>query len=298
MRQLVRSRLGQCSAGSGSSRYSDGVTTNELAKYLMAALAAMLAAPVLFAADTSPARVRWPEGKRVALSLSFDDARSSQVDTGVPLFDRYGAKVTFYVNPKNMAPRLEAWKAAAAKGYEIGNHTQNHPCTGNFGWARQHALEEFTPAMIEKEMDDANAETERLIGRKPVTFAYPCGQKFIGRGAGTMSYVPLVAKRFLAGRGFRDEGANDPAFCDLAQVLGTDSDGMSFEEMKAAVSKAAGEGGWLVFAGHEIGAPGFQTTLAASLEQLLRYARDPANGIWLDTVEAVARHVRAQRGAE
>jgi len=264
----------------------------------MAALAAMLVAPVLFAADTSPARFRWPEGKRVAVSLSFDDARLSQMDAGVPLFDRHGAKVTFFVNPKNMVPRLALWKAAAAKGYEIANHTQNHPCTGNFVWSRERALEEFTPAMIEKEMDDANAEAERLVGRKPVTFAYPCGQKFIGRGAGTMSYVPLVAKRFLAGRGFRDEGANDPAFCDLAQLLGMESDGMSFEQMKAVVTKAAGEGGWLVFAGHEIGAPGNQTTLADTLEQFLRYAKDPANGVWLDTVENVARYVVAQRGGK
>jgi len=42
---------------------------------------------------------RWPNSKRVAVSLSFDDARASQMDAGLPLFDRYHAKVTFYVNP-------------------------------------------------------------------------------------------------------------------------------------------------------------------------------------------------------
>lgn len=237
----------------------------------------------------------WPEGKRVAVSLSFDDARASQMDVGAPLFDKYGVKVTFYVNPKNLDKRLDAWKKTAAKGYEIGNHTSTHPCSGNFAWSRANALENYTAATIEKEMDGANAETERLLGVKPTTFAYPCGQKFIGRGAKTRSYVPLVAKRFRCGRGFRDEAANDPMFCDFAQVMGVDSDGMTFEDMKKAVTDAAQGHGWLVFAGHEIGNPGPQTTEAAVLEQFLKYAQDPANGIWLDTLDSVSRYVQAQR---
>jgi hypothetical protein len=47
--------------------------------------------------------------------------------------------------------------------------------------------------------------------------------------------------------------------------------------------------GWLVFAGHEIAAPGFQTTESAQLEKFLAWAKQPANGVWLDTVEAIAR---------
>jgi peptidoglycan-N-acetylglucosamine deacetylase len=245
--------------------------------------------------QSSPPAFRWPEGKRVAVSLSFDDARASQMDTGVALFDRYGAKVTFYVNPKNLEKRLEAWKQAAAKGYEIGNHSQSHPCTGNFAWSRNNALENYTLAMMESELDGANRETERLLGVTPATFAYPCGEKFVGRGIDTKSYIPLVARRFRAGRGFRDEAANAPDVCDLAQVLALDSDGMSFEEMKKAVLAAAEQGGWIVFAGHEIGKPGNQTTEAAVLEQFLKYALDPGNGVWLDTVDNVAKYVRVRR---
>ncbi|HXI40557.1 MAG TPA: hypothetical protein VNH83_11290, partial [Bryobacteraceae bacterium] len=40
----------------------------------------------LAAQDAAPA-FHWPDGKRVAVSLSFDDARASQVDVGIPLFD-------------------------------------------------------------------------------------------------------------------------------------------------------------------------------------------------------------------
>jgi hypothetical protein len=245
-------------------------------------------------AQNPQAAFHWPDGKRVAVSLSFDDARLSQMDVGLPLFDRYGAKVTFFVNPPNMQKRLEAWKTAVAHGHEIGNHTTSHPCSGNFVWSRDNALENYTPAMIEQQMDGANASIVRLVGVKAVTFA--CGQKFIGRGVAAQSYVPLVARRFLVGRGFRDEAANDPLFCDLSQVFGVESDGMSVDQMKAAVAAAAHEGHWLVFAGHEIGTRGNQTTLVSSLEPFLKYAQDPANGVWLDTVEKVATYIRAQRG--
>lgn len=71
----------------------------------------------------------------MAVSLSFDDARASQMDEGLALFDKYGSKVTFYVNPPNMQNRLDAWKQAAAKSYEIGNYTNSHPCSGNFAWS-------------------------------------------------------------------------------------------------------------------------------------------------------------------
>lgn len=237
----------------------------------------------------------WPAGKRLAVSLSFDDARASQLDVGVPLFDKYGAKVTFFVNPSNMAKRLDGWKRVAGEGYEIGNHSRSHPCSGNFTWSRKNGIEDYTLTKMAAELDDANSETERMLGVKPKTFAYPCGQRSIGRGEETKSYVPLVAKRFLAARGFRDEAANAPHFCDLSQLLGVNSDGMSFKEMKAAILKAEQEGDWLIFGGHEIGGPAPQTTQTATLEQLLEYAKDPANGIWLDTVESIAKYIQAQR---
>ncbi len=263
---------------------------------ILSVMAAMMIAGGGASAQTAGGGPRWPEGKRVAVSFSFDDARASQVDAGVPLFDKYGSKVTFYVNPKNMEKRLDAWKSAAKKGYEIGNHSDQHPCTGNFPWSRQRSLEEYTLAKMRAELTAASAEIERMAGVKPATFAYPCGQKFVGRGVETKSYVPVIAELFVAGRGFRDEVANDPAYCDLAQTMGIDSDGLSFEAMKTLVETARDRGSGVVFAGHDIGKSGRQVTEAASLEQFLKYAQDPANGVWLDTIEKVAKHIQTQRG--
>ena len=238
----------------------------------------------------------WPKGKRVAVSMTFDDARTSQVDRGLDLFAKYGAKATFFVESRNIEQRLAGWKRAVAEGQEIANHSATHPCTGNYAFSLNNALENYTLEMMAKDLDGASVEIERLLGVKPVTFAYPCGLKFVGRGLDVRSYVPLVAERFLVGRGYMDEAANDPAFCDLAQAMGTPFDDMSFERMKESVEKAAQEGRWVIFVGHEIGDAAFQTTDSAALAQLIQYAQDPANGVWLDTVENIGKYVQKQRG--
>jgi len=234
----------------------------------------------------------WPDGKRAAVSLSFDDARTSQVDTGLALLDQYHMKVTFFLQAENISKRLGGWKKAVADGHEIGNHTASHPCTGNYAFSRHNALEDYSLEMMAAQLDGANAEIERLLGVKPRTFAYPCGLKFVGRGLDVRSYVPLVADRFLVGRGYLDESANDPAFCDLPQAMGTPFDDLTFEQMKALVDKAAQEGRWIIFVGHEIGQRGFQITDAEALGKLCDYLNDPASGIWAGTVAQVGDYVR------
>jgi peptidoglycan/xylan/chitin deacetylase (PgdA/CDA1 family) len=155
---------------------------------------------------------QWPEGKKMALSLSFDDARLSQPDIGIPLLDKYGVKATFYLSPGSMLERLDAWKNAVANGHDIGNHSVVHPCTGNFDWSRDKALEDYTLQMMDSELDSANRLIKKMLGVQAVSFAYPCGQTFVGRGANARSYIPVVAAMFETGRLWLSEGPNDPVF--------------------------------------------------------------------------------------
>jgi len=237
----------------------------------------------------------WPNGKRVAVSLSFDDARPSQVDRGLDVLNPSGVKVTFFVLPKNVNRRLAGWKRAVASGHEIGNHSLTHPCSGNFAFSLDNALENYTLEQIGQNVDGANTEIQQLLGVRMVTFAYPCGQKFVGRGSQVKSYVPFIAERFLVGRGFSDEYFNVPAFCDLAQASGTVSDDLDYPQMVNLISQAAAQGAWIIFAGHEIGEKGYQTTDAAALAALCKYMQDPAHGVWVDTVEHIGRYVQQQR---
>ena len=234
----------------------------------------------------------WPEGRSAALSLTFDDARSSQARVGLPALDRLGVAATFFVLPDAVATEATAWREATAAGHEIGNHTMRHPCSGNFAWSRGRALEEYTLDAFRDEIDDADRRLHDLLGLRPAVFAYPCGHTFVGRGRETQSLVPLVAERFAAGRTFNDVTANAPLHCDLAQVAGVNSDGLEFARVRTLLEAAVADRAWLVLGGHEIGvSTGDETTTTDTITSVVHWCRD--HDVWVDTVGTIARHVRA-----
>lgn len=238
----------------------------------------------------------WPAGKRAAVSLTFDDGRESQPDVGIPLLNRYGVKATFYVLPGAIAPRISAWKDAVNAGHEIGNHSMTHPCTGNYPFIKENALEYYTIERMTDELNNANFAIERMLGVRPLTFAYPCGQTFVGRGQNVHSYVPLIAESYLTGRTYGDTIANKPGFCDLAQVTGINIDGLSFDQIRALVDEAAEKGTWLVLAGHDIGTSIMrQVTQTETLAAFCEYANDPQNKIWVATVTEIAAYIDSHR---
>jgi len=251
---------------------------------------------VVAGAQPDSAVFKWPPGKKAALSLSFDDARESQVLSGTALLDSYGIKATFFVVPSSVEKRLEGWKKAVANGHEIGNHSVNHPCSGNFYWSRNNALEDYTLKRMKAELAECNKRVEALLGIKPEVFAYPCGQKYVGTGRRTKSYVPLVSKMFLLGRGWRDEAANDPVHCNFFQLTGVEMDNKDFNEILPLLQEATKKGQWLLLAGHEMADSGEQTTRLAMLTELAKYVQDPANGIWIAPVGTVARYINQHGG--
>lgn len=238
---------------------------------------------------------KWPKGARMAISLTFDDARGSQASKGAPLLDEYDVKGTFYAVPSAVKGQLEGWKKVVAKGHEIGNHSLHHSCSGNFVWSRNSALENYTVEKMRAELLEANKQIEALVGVKPESYAYPCGQTFVGRGKNTQSFVPVIAELFASGRTWLDEAPVDPAYCDMAQLTGIEMDGKDFEIVLPIIEAARTNGQWLVLAGHETNDSGNQTTRLAMLRKLCEYAKNPANGIWIAPVGEVARYVKSER---
>ncbi len=145
------------------------------------------------------------------------------------------------------------------------------------------------------QLDSSNAFILKTLGVKVVSFAYPCGQKYVGKGEKTKSYVPLIARQFETGRSWHDEDANDPFFCNFPQLNGMEMDGKSFEELKLLIDKAKAKRKWLILAGHEVNDGGDQTTLLTTLEAICKYAADPSNEVWLDNVHDIARYIKNQR---
>jgi peptidoglycan/xylan/chitin deacetylase (PgdA/CDA1 family) len=158
-------------------------------------LVSAIAGVSLAAPRQTPPPFPWPNGHRAALSLSFDDGRSSQVDAGMPVLGQLGLKVTFYVTPGAIEKRKTAWRAAAQGGHEIGNHSLIHPCSGNFAFARQKALEEYTLARMNGELEQATRDIARITGVTTTSFAYPSA----GKPSSDAARTPRATCRSSAG---------------------------------------------------------------------------------------------------
>ena len=220
-------------------------------KALLNLLAGLAVSAAAATGQTAP-NFEWPQGRRAAVSLSFDDARESQPDIGAKLFERFKTKVTFYIVPSRVEPRLEGWKRLAKAGHEIGNHSLVHPCSGNFAFSRDRALEDYNLERMREELIESNRLLEEMFGAAPTSFAYPCGQSTVGRGVAAKSYVPVVAELFASGRGWLDEAANDPSYVDMAQLTGIEMDGKDFADLLPLLETVRENGQWLVLGGHEI----------------------------------------------
>jgi peptidoglycan/xylan/chitin deacetylase (PgdA/CDA1 family) len=234
----------------------------------------------------------WPGGCQGAISLTFDDGVWSQPVNAIPVLDRYGVRGTFYVTytRPEFEQSLDAWRGAFARGHEIANHSRRHPCSGNFPWVGENALEEYTLEQMAQELREAQEDLRRLVpGLDRCTFAYPCGQTFVGRGRGRQSYVPLVAEQFPAGRGV-GESANRPQRCDLACLSSWMVSGETAAQLIARAEGAVEAGDWGIFCFHGIGQAHFNIEVEA-FEGLVRHLAENKDRIRTDTVLALADHV-------
>lgn len=237
----------------------------------------------------------WPEGKKFAISLSFDDSRPTTLTYGIPILNRYGVRATFYVHPNTVKERLPEWKTAVSQGHEIGNHTLVHPCSGNFLWSRHNSLEEYTLEDMKQELSECNRQIEELLGVSPKSFAYPCGQTYVGRGVAKKSYAPLVADLFTTGRGWLDEAPADPLYCDFAEISGVKMDDMNLDELMPMIEYARENNLWLVLAGHDT-QPQYtgQTTRLEFLNELCQYINTNEE-IWVAPVGDIASYIETTR---
>src|SRR5690606_41285032 len=97
-------------------------------KFCLALCLASLALPL-----AAKEKFSWPEGRKAAVSLAYDDALESQLDNAVPALQRHGLKATFYIVPgrEGLQNRLEDWRALAGMGHALGNHSLARPCSGH-----------------------------------------------------------------------------------------------------------------------------------------------------------------------
>ena len=210
----------------------------------------------------------WPQDTQGAISLTFDDGMSSQFKIALPALNERGLKATFYLNPRgceedsnceeSWRESLGKWTPAFQAGHEIGNHSLLHPCSLNINdaWLEGKNLLDWSLERIESDVLEAQ---RRIITcfpeQKHTSYAYPCYESTVGRGINRQSYVPLIAREFIAGRAkgeLRGELANDPVYCDLHHLSSWPVERQPGAFMIGLVEQAIALGRWGIFTFHGI----------------------------------------------
>ncbi|NOZ22468.1 MAG: polysaccharide deacetylase family protein [Planctomycetes bacterium] len=200
----------------------------------------------------------WPEeAHQAAVSLTFDDGGATQLSRAIPEMEKRGLRGTFYLCPRgdDHAERLAPWKEIAARGHEIGNHSLSHTCSNNLkSYPPTRGLENMTIEEIEEDILEAEKRLRELFPETTErSFCYPCYQNHIGQGLTRQSYVPIVAKHFVAGRGSGEYGLpNHPLNCDLHYLVSQPGERMSGCELVGLTERAARKVRWIVFTFHSI----------------------------------------------
>ncbi|KXI28009.1 hypothetical protein AX660_20085 [Paraglaciecola hydrolytica] len=172
-------------------------------------LAALTFSTLTFGAETNP---QWPQGNKVAISLSYDDALNSQLDNALPALNQRGLKASFYVVPLSQAfkNRIEEWTLLAKQGHELGNHTLFHACRKSQpgrDWVPVHNNLDNRPvlAMVD-EVTVANTLLRAIDGETVHTLTPPCYDQMAKDG----NYVEAVKDQFIGVK-----GNEDPNFAKL-----------------------------------------------------------------------------------
>ncbi len=260
-------------------------------------LALCLASLALPAAASG--KFTWPEGRRAAVSLAYDDALESQLDNAVPALQRHGLKATFYIVPgrEGLQKRLEEWRALAGMGHELGNHSLSHPCSGH-GPGREwvqplHDLDRKTVAQLREEVELADVFLRAMDGREgPRTYTAPCGDSTVSDG----NYIDAIADRFAGIKLVGGDVVPDMWALDPAAVPAAVPADVTGAQLIALVEEAGRKGTMVGFTFHGIGGDYLSVSTQAH-EELLAFLAANRDRYWTTTFVEQMQWVRGQQAA-
>lgn len=121
---------------------------------------------VQYEASVTPYR----DGKRCAISFTFDDGMLCHYTDIAPELEKRGFLGTFWIIGKNMDSNSPdypwmTWDQVADlahRGHEMSNHTWNHP-----------SLPNLSADEVRQELEMCDAKLEEVTGHRPITMAYP-----------------------------------------------------------------------------------------------------------------------------
>ena len=237
---------------------------------------------------------QWPNGARAAVVLTYDDALESQLDHAVPVLDGAGFKGTFFISGVKLAD-VPRWRAAAAEGHELANHTIFHPCAAaSYSTDHRYTSEAYTPVSMLKEIEQQNVLLTALDGKPTHGFATPCGQSMAGgvdylEALGASKLVTYVRGFYTSPDDLRaDVGRMDPMH---VPSRGFDENVTGAQLIEFAKQAEVG-GGMAVYLFHGVGGDYLQVSDAAHRE-LIAWLAAHRSEVWVTTLQGALDWAKA-----
>jgi len=248
---------------------------------------------------SAQAGTKWPDGAKAAVVLTYDDALTSQLDHAVPVLDAAGFKGTFFLT--GLKPEAVArWRALAAEGHELGNHTVLHACpaSGSSGDI-SHTSNAYTTERMLKEIEQQNVFLTSLDGKPTHGFASPCGATLAGghdyvealRAAKLVTYVRGV---YTSPEDLRAEvGRMDPMHTPSRGF----PDGVTGAQLIDFAKEAEAGGGMAVYLFHGVAGDYLQVSDAAHRE-LIDWLAAHRGEVWVTTLQGALDWAKAHPNRE
>ena len=226
----------------------------------------------------------WPDGRKMAISLSYDDALNSQLDNAIPALNKHGLVASFYLTlaSSTVRQRLTEWREAAIQGHELGNHTIYHPCSAALPdreWVPSYYnIDDYALDEIVDEVAVANSFLHAIDGRSERTLTTPCGDTIVSGE----DYLPAVREQFVAIKGFESE---DTSFASLWGPVGA-----SGSELIERINVEAANGTRLFnILFHGVGGD-YLAVSSEAHDQLLKFLVDNSETYWVDSYINIMKH--------
>lgn len=210
------------------------------------------------------------------MAITYDDALGSQLDVAIPQLDAAGLKGTFFLMGRQVGDRVPRWRAAAAGGHELGNHTINHPCAkGSYDMPAQYTSEAYSVEVLMIEIGVMNGFLQALDEKPVHAFATPCGQNL----AGGEDYLGPLQEARRASH-IRDHRTMPKSVMYTSFVEKTGAEMIRWVEDV----RRAGSAGVIVF--HGVGGD-YLNVSADAHQQLVAYLKAHQREIWTATFSDV-----------
>jgi sialate O-acetylesterase len=234
----------------------------------------------------------FPGGRRAAISLTYDDGIACHREVVAPALSARGLRGTFFcpANADDLHAQTDGWRAMAAAGHELGNHTCFHPCRAKDGdgWPdRAYDLRGYNRKRIVEEVGLAQRVLKLVDGRERRAYGATCGHTTIGPAGAEESFVDALRPFTTHVRAARGGALplRRPPF-----VTGS----LLADHATAAAAIAVAEplldaGGWLIVEMHGVGAG--THPLFVELDEhtrLLEWIAARSDRLWSATVSGAA----------